>query len=126
LDMVPVIDEDAAIVRHQGCNIGSWNIETYKRSTKPDGPVVINNNYPVIFIHFNYETIEQILNGNDAALRPYYIQYEQTFSATGFTLDDFIPKLKKWKSTGLLVNIKRSLSVRSRIKRMLFNLAKKL
>lgn len=126
LDMVPVFDENAGIVRHQGCNIGSWNIETYKRNMQVNGTVVINNQYPIIFVHFNHETIKHILNGNDKALQPYYSEYEKTFSSIGHELKDFIPMLEAWKKKGWLLKIKRRLSVRTHIKRMLFNLAKKL
>ena len=126
LDMIPVIDEAAAIVRHQGCNIGSWNIETCKRIIQTDGTVLINDRFPVVFIHFNHETIRHIVNNNDEALKPYYDQYNRAFSATGSKTGDFIKKLEEWKRTGLFVSAKRTLSVRTRIKKFLFNLAKKL
>lgn len=124
LDMLPVIDEGASLVRHQGCNVGSWNTETFRRVVQPDGTVLINGRYPVVFIHFNHETIQQILNGNDRALRVYFDQYEQAFARTGFRLDGFIKSLNDWKKEGLFLRIKRRLSLRSRMKRLLFNWAK--
>jgi lipopolysaccharide biosynthesis glycosyltransferase len=126
LDMVPVIDADATIVRHRGCNVGSWNMETYKRVIQPGGSVLINNHDPIVFIHFNHETTRHIVNGDDAALMPYYEQYSKTFSASGQQLTDFIDKLDAWKKSGIIYEAKRSLSIRTRIKRSLFNLAKKL
>ena len=126
LDMIPVIDEGATIIRHQGCNVGSWNIETYKRVPQPDGSVLINDRYPIIFIHFNHETIQHIVNGDDGNLKPYYNQYHKVFSSSGKVLEEFVKKLDDWKRTGFYLEVKRKLSLRTRIKQSLFNLAKKL
>ena len=126
LDMIPVIDAGASIVRHQGCNLGSWNMDTYKREKQVDGTVLINGKFPVIFIHFNHETMKHILNGDDAGLKTYWDEYAATFAATGHQLENFIPMLGKWKSTSLFLEIKRAASIRSRFKQLLFRLAKKL
>jgi len=126
LDLVPVIDPQAGIVHHQGCNIGSWNIESFRRETKDDGTVLINGKFEVIFIHFNGETIRHILNGDDAALRPYFERYRKLFAAGGCQLDDFILSISKWDHTPPHQQIKRTLRLRTRLKRFLFQLAKKL
>jgi len=126
LDLIPVIDPNARIVRHRGCNIGSWNMESWKREQQPDGSVLINGKYPVVFVHFNYETIRHILNGDDKNLKPYYEEYENCFSKTGFTLHEFIKDLNTWKQSGFFIDLKRRTTVRTRIKRWLFGLAKKL
>ncbi len=126
LDMIPVIDPKAGIVHHQGCNIGSWNMESFRRIQQPDGSVLINNQYPVVFIHFNHETIKHILNGDDGALKPYLLAYEKGFAATGQELKDFISRYDDWEKTSFFIKLKRSASIRTHIKKFFFNLAKKL
>lgn len=74
LDLVPVIDESAMVLRHQGCNIAEWNRYVCYRTEK-DGQVYINNTYPLVFIHFNYSTIREIELGNDPLLLPHYNRY---------------------------------------------------
>lgn len=126
LDMILIIDEKAAILRHQGCNIGSWNLESYRRVRQADKSVLINNNYPIVFIHFNHETIRQIQNGNDPLLEPYLETYKMNFAATGKDLEDFIPMLQEGDHKNLLSVVKRKLSLRTRIKSFLFRLAKRI
>jgi lipopolysaccharide biosynthesis glycosyltransferase len=74
LDLVPVMCEDALIVRHQGCNVAEWNRYVCLRENI-DGEILINGKYPIVFIHFNYTTIREILNGNDLLLNGFFNQY---------------------------------------------------
>lgn len=74
LDLVPVIDEGAMVLRHQGCNIAEWNRYVCYRTEK-DGQVYINSIYPLVFIHFNYSTIREIELGNDPLLLHHYNRY---------------------------------------------------
>lgn len=124
LDLIPIIDPDAKMLRHKGCNIGSWNINTCKRSIK-NGNVFINEEFPIIFIHFNYETIRHILNGNDNLLTPYFNQYEKAFNQIDQPLQEFVRKLTEWKKTNFFLSLKRKIKIRSRIKKWLYKLATK-
>ena len=74
LDLIPVIDKHAHVVRHKGCNVASWNKELCERKLV-DGEIKIDGEFPVVFIHFNYFTIQEIVNGHDALLQPYYNEY---------------------------------------------------
>ncbi|HWB63988.1 MAG TPA: hypothetical protein VG603_10790 [Chitinophagales bacterium] len=87
LDLIPVIDESAFMIRHKGCNLAGWNIETCRREMV-DGEVKIDGQYPVVFIHFNDITVRRIFNGEDALLKPHYEKYENT-------LKQFKPGLKR-------------------------------
>src|SRR5690606_12313655 len=126
LDMIPVIDENAYIIHHPGCNVGSWSLESYPRVKQADQSVLIANHFPIIFIHFNHETIRHILNGNDGNLLPYYQEYEKNFSAMGHELNDFIQPLAEWKSRGMISTLKQRSSLRTRLKSFLYQLAKKI
>lgn len=125
LDLLPVLYENVKLLRHRGCNVGSWNIESNKRSTS-EGKVWINERYPVVFVHFNHETIRHILNGNDRLLLPLLRHYEAAFAETGKRLQDFVPRLSDWKKTGAVLALKRRLTLRSRLKRFLYKLASEL
>lgn len=121
LDLSLVIDPEVGIVRHLGCNLGSWNMHQNKR-VKLNEKVLIAGKYPVVFIHFNNETITHILNGNDQLLRSYFTEYEQAFSLTGYQLNDFKHRAKPH----LIIQIKRKLLFRTRLKRFLFQLSQKI
>lgn len=77
LDLIPVIDEGAHIVRHKGCNVASWNTDYCERKTI-DGKLKINGKYPVVFIHFNPFTLREVAEGRDALLLPLYKVYTET------------------------------------------------
>ena len=74
LDLVPVIDESAHILRHEGCNVAGWNTEACKREIV-DYRIMINGKYPIVFIHFNDTTIREIISGKDKILFNYYQEY---------------------------------------------------
>ncbi len=59
LDVFPILFETTKIIRHRGCNIGAWNIEESKREIV-NGTVLINREFPVIFIHFDGMMIQSI------------------------------------------------------------------
>jgi len=76
LDLIPIIDEKAHIVRHLGCNLAEWNEAVLSRTMR-EGKVFINDVFPVVFIHFNQTTIRAIIQGRDALLKPYFENYVQ-------------------------------------------------
>lgn len=91
LDLLPVMDEKAHILRHKGCNVAGWNIETCKRLLVGK-EVLIDGIFPIIFIHFNNTTIREIANGNDALLAEYFEKYFQNLIKYSPTLvkDDLV------------------------------------
>ncbi len=123
LDMTLIIDENAGIVRHLGCNVGSWNMHQNKRVNK-NGEVLIGGLYPVIFIHFNNETIRHILNRNDALLHSFFLQYQKELMLIGTDVIAFKSIIKT--ENNLLVLAKRKLKLRTRVKFFLYKLAHKL
>lgn len=125
LDMAPLLDPKTCIVRHLGCNVGSWNLHQNKR-VNVGGEVKINGQFPIVFVHFNHETIKHITNGNDGLLRPYLAAYEKDVAATGHRLEHFVRSLPDWKQTTPLQNFVRRTRIRTRIKSWLFRLSQKL
>ena len=65
LDLIPIIDPEAKILRHKGCNVAGWNKEECKRILC-DNEVKIDGEFSVVFIHYNSYTIREIQNGNDS------------------------------------------------------------
>ncbi|MCS6935069.1 MAG: hypothetical protein NZM35_07970 [Chitinophagales bacterium] len=76
LDLVPVMDTDALIITHRGCNVAGWNRVVCERR-QINGQTLINGRYPIVFIHFNSSTIREIEQGNDPLLTSYYERYFQ-------------------------------------------------
>ncbi len=74
LDLIPVMQEDAMILRHQGLNVAEWNRFLCIRQMV-NGEVLINNTWPIIFIHFNSTTIREIMDGNEPLLVSFWNRY---------------------------------------------------
>ena len=125
LDLATIIDEKAGILRHRGCNLGSWNMHENKR-TMVGNEVMINETYPVVFVHFNHDTIWHILNGNDKLLQPFFATYEKAFAETGHDLLKYIKDLKSWKEMDVIHKLKHKTLIRTRLKNWLFRLSQKL
>lgn len=124
LDMSLIVDEHVGIVRHPGCNVGSWNMHQNKRTTK-EGTVLINDVYPVVFIHFNGETVKHIANGNDQLLQPFYEEYIEALQLCGADLHHHKEKVRLEKNSPF-VTVKRKLKLRTTVKNLLFKMARKL
>ncbi|MCB9205105.1 MAG: hypothetical protein H6603_09045 [Flavobacteriales bacterium] len=75
LDLVPIMHPNTKVLEHKGCNIAGWNNEVCKRVEQPDGSVLIDNKWPIVFIHFNGFTNRAIVNGDDPLLKPYFDEY---------------------------------------------------
>jgi hypothetical protein len=77
LDLIPVTDEHAHVLRHKGTNLASWNRELCER-TSVNGELKIGGQYPVVCIHFNPYTLREIAEGRDPLLKPHYDLYVET------------------------------------------------
>lgn len=108
LDLVPIIEPNSLVLQHPGCNIAEWNRAVCHRSIDPkNGNIVINENWPVVFIHFNRTTVQSFYNGEDALLKGYFDAYISLIHKFGgnlegerkFVISDFISwsKLKIWE-----------------------------
>jgi hypothetical protein len=77
LDLIPVMEETAFIMRHQGCNVAGWNTELCRREVI-NNEIRINGKFPIVFIHFNDTTIREVVKGKDKILLPFYREYFET------------------------------------------------
>lgn len=125
LDAALLLQPDTGIIRHLGCNIGSWNMHQNKR-TNVDGSVRISGRYPVVCIHFNGETIGHIANGNDALLLPYLKRFEEAVRNAGGNVYRSKNIAAGRESVPPGKRIKQRLRLRTRLKAWLLYLSKKL
>jgi hypothetical protein len=120
LDVLPLMFEKVKPLSHKGCNLAHWNMDECKRTIQ-ENTVRINETFPVVFIHFTPETINEIENGRDGLLRPFLKSYREACQENGAPLSpDATP------SENLLTTLKRKTLLRTRLKRWLFRLAEKL
>ena len=77
LDIIPIIEESAHIIRHKGCNVAGWNTEACERRIV-DYKVLIDGKFEIVFMHFNENTIREIVSGADDILFNYYRTYIET------------------------------------------------
>lgn len=125
LDILPVQFENVHILKHQGCNLASWNIQTCKRELV-NGKLLINNQFEPIFIHFTKDTIINILNRNDALLKPYLDEYIRLLGENGFDLLKSLENFDPVRYDTSFYKLKHKLRLRTRLKRFLYKLAEKL
>ncbi len=82
LNLLPIYFDKVGILKHKGCNVANWNMVECKRSLASDGKtVVIQNKFPIVFIHFTNSTVRGISSGDDALLMPYLEKYSDTVSS---------------------------------------------
>jgi hypothetical protein len=124
LDILHSKFEGIGVLRHKGCNIATWNIVDNKRSIHEDGNVVINNKFPIIFIHFTKGTMNAILKGEDDLLLNHFIKYSETIRKYNLNLN-LVEKIKlelkeleaknvEKTQMGLLTKIRFKLKLRTR------------
>jgi hypothetical protein len=96
LDAIPVFYDDVEIIKHRGCNVAAWNIETSIRSLNEKGELRLNRIWPLVFIHFNIYTIQAILSGKDSLLKPYLVQYTEVLQQEEPRYDP-CKEVRNWK-----------------------------
>jgi hypothetical protein len=77
LNLLQIYFDNIGIIRHMGCNVANWNMYECKRTLRGDGTVLINDEYPIVFVHFTSSTIRDILIGIDSHLYPHLDEYTQ-------------------------------------------------
>ncbi len=85
LDLIPAAFEDVAILKHRGCNVAFWNRIENKR-TKINGELMINEKWPLVFVHFTRKMIAEIEEGNEPLLQTHLDEYQlaiETFNPSG-------------------------------------------
>jgi len=104
LDLVPVMEEKAHIVRHKGCNVAGWNTELCKRVLR-DNEILINGRDPIIFIHFNEFTIREMVQGSDTILTEYFYRYFEKLKEynANLTEKELLKPASRWENIKLAV-----------------------
>lgn len=125
LDILPVEFEDVKILKHKGCNLAEWNMNSCKRTIK-NGQLLILGQYEPIFIHFTKDTIRHITNMNDYLLKQYLDEYMNLLNEKGAD-EKLLKGLPAHTDRFYISNkIKRKLLIRTRLKRWLLRLSEKL
>lgn len=77
LNLLPIyFKNQVEVLEHRGCNVSNWNLLENKR-TLVENKVLINEKYPVVFIHFTNATINMIAKGKDKLLKPHLENYKK-------------------------------------------------
>lgn len=74
LDILPTRFEGVSHITHKGCNVANWNIIDCKRVKQSNGEVLINDRFPIIFIHFTNSLFQGAYNWKDDELLIPYIK----------------------------------------------------
>jgi len=77
-----VRNPDSRILSHRGCNVAVWNIEECKRIEIEGGGVLINREFPIVFIHFSHPFD---LYKRDKLLLPYFEIYSNSLVDNGYS-----------------------------------------
>jgi hypothetical protein len=78
LNLLPIYFDGIHILKHRGCNVANWNIGECRRSPQSDGTVLIQDTYPIVFIHFTKSMITGVLKGQDPHLLPHLEKFNAT------------------------------------------------
>lgn len=76
LDLLPTRFDEIKSITHKGCNIANWNTLDCRRVVQQSGEVLINDEFPIVFIHFTNSLLKgAYLWKNDTPLIPYIEKY---------------------------------------------------
>jgi hypothetical protein len=98
LDLVPIKFEKVEILKHKGCNVAGWNMEVCKRTISEENSVLINDLFPIIFMHFTPLTFEKIKSGEDNLLKNHLAIYENALIKNNASTY----KSNKWSAKNIL------------------------
>jgi hypothetical protein len=105
------MNENAQIVRHKGCNVAEWNKAVIRKNSVKDGKLMLDDIYPLIFIHFNGTTIRAIADGDEPSLKNYLTRY--------------LNNLKKYKANAQVGQLYAMPSLLERVKYFIWKVATK-
>ncbi|MBD8490438.1 hypothetical protein IFO69_16930 [Echinicola sp. CAU 1574] len=110
LDIIPIYCPDSRIIEHRGCNVGEWNRFECER-IMDGGKLLINNEFPIIFIHFS--NIGYLVE-YDKVLIPFLKEYSQKLMENGLSFNFYQSgvnylKRKKLRSLNLFQRIYRKI-----------------
>ncbi|TNJ45772.1 hypothetical protein KFZ70_10165 [Tamlana fucoidanivorans] len=78
LDLLPTRFDGVGHLTHKGCNVANWNQIDCQRTLQDNGEVMINDTWPIVFIHFTNSMLRGVLLGEDVLLKPFLEKYKQT------------------------------------------------
>ncbi len=78
LDMLPVLFEDVHILKHLGCNVAFWNFWQRSASVNSNGELILNEEFPLVFVHYTKGTMRTLLKEKGHLLHPLFKAYEKT------------------------------------------------
>jgi hypothetical protein len=125
LDAMPLMFEKVKSLNHRGINIAFWN-QFECRRTLCDGKLMINNEVPIVFVHFTNKYIQELYDGNDHLIFPLLQEYEKTFAESGFQLRHFVTNLPTYNPPGTFKKVKRKLLLRTKFKNLMYRIIDKI
>jgi hypothetical protein len=81
LNLFPILNPDLGIITHRGCNVAEWNRFEVSRSLDSEGNLVLDQVFPLVFIHFS--NLGYMVE-HDPLLVPYLEKYEVQLRKNGF------------------------------------------
>lgn len=81
LNLFPILSLDTKILNHKGCNVAEWNRFEISRSLDEYGNLILDEIYPLVFIHFS--NLGYLVE-HDPLLIPYLERYEEELRKNGF------------------------------------------
>lgn len=82
LNLFPILSPDTKILNHRGCNVAEWNRFEVSRSFDEHGNLILDEIYPLVFIHFS--NLGYLVE-HDPLLVPFLQAYEKELRKNGFT-----------------------------------------
>lgn len=106
LNLLPIYFEEVHVLQHRGCNVANWNQRECRRSLSADGGVLINEKWPVVFVHFTASTVAGIQQGRDRILGGYLESYVEKVTRNGGVVGGLAERKGRKKSrSGLLRSV---------------------
>lgn len=73
LDLLPIKFEGVHVIKHVGCNLAGWNDEDAGFLREENGNILINQKYPIVFIHYAALSMQKFSDPNHALHQEYEV-----------------------------------------------------
>jgi len=71
LDLLPIQFDKVNVLKNKGCNLAGWNYSTYVLSRDSKNEIVVENKFPLVFIHFSELSMVEFSKPNSFVFNEY-------------------------------------------------------
>jgi hypothetical protein len=101
LDLLPIKFDSVQVLKHAGCNFAGWNDDVVDLHRESNGELLINQKYPLVFVHFAALSIQKFSQSTHK-LYPEYQEYLKNIRKYKADYQDNTPRFSRYAVSAYL------------------------